>query len=99
MKITIDKNAVEKSGKKIIECNSYFIDDIAKLNGVIDGINNAWDGADALKYVNDMRDKYIYKLKELSSILENYGEYLKNVPGAYEILDETFSNKNINIGE
>lgn len=97
MKITIDQSAVEKSGRRIQECNSDFLSDINRLNNIIDGINTAWEGADALKYVNNMRDNYLYKLKELSEILQSYGEYLEKIPGAYAILDESFSNKNINV--
>lgn len=97
MKIVIDKKSISKSGNEILECNEYINSDIKKLEGIIDSINNAWEGSDSLKFVNSMKDTYIKKLTELYEILNTYGEYLSNVPGAYEVLDETFANKNINV--
>ena len=51
----------------------------------------------ALKYVNSMKEKYVNSLQEFNNILKEYSEYLSNVSGAYSILDETFSSKNINV--
>lgn len=97
MKIAIDNNIIKKSGKKIKECSSNISKDINNFNNVIDKINLTWTDNESTNSINKMRDSYIYKLKELCDDLDKYGEYLKNIPDAYEILDETFSNKNIDI--
>ena len=36
-------------------------------------------------------------LKELGQEMENYGLYLKNVPNAYDILDEEYASKEIEV--
>lgn len=97
MKITIDGSNVNKIGRSIVESSNTLIKDVSKLESIISDINTAWDGADELKYVNSMKDKYIKEITEFSKMVQKYGEYLQNVPGAYDLLDETFSNKNINV--
>lgn len=97
MKITIDSSNVSKLGKSIVENSNNLINDVKKLESIIGDINTAWEGADALKYINSMRDKYVKEISDFAGIVEKYGEYLQNVPGAYDLLDETFSNKNINV--
>ncbi len=97
MRVTIDKNNTNNIGKKIKENTDNIENDIKKLENVIESINSAWEGADALKYVNSMKEKYVNSLQEFNNILKEYSEYLSNVSGAYSILDETFSSKNINV--
>ena len=97
MNIEIKKSSVTNSGKKICEASLDFLSDIKKMEDIIDGINNAWEGAEALMYVNKMRESYIRRLNELAHNLEKYGEYLINVSEVYSLLDEIFSNKNINV--
>ena len=97
MDIKINKNEVVKMGNRIISESSDFSNEIKKFNNAIEKINIAWQGDDSLKYINVMRDKYIVGLKELADVIEEYGDYLKNVPEAYSILDETFSSKNISV--
>ena len=64
---------------------------------LIDNINTAWNGADALKYVNLMRERYIMKMSKIQEIILDYGNYLKSVPDSYSKVDESFSNRNINV--
>jgi hypothetical protein len=97
MNITIKKDEVLKIGKSIIDDASDFEDETKKLLSIIDNINLAWEGADALKYINILKDKYIVGLNELSDVIKNYGEYLKNVPEAYMLLDEAYCSENIDI--
>jgi uncharacterized protein YukE len=97
MKVTINKNSITKTSAQMKEATNDFISEIKKFEAVIEGINSAWEGADALKYVNTLKDSYLKKLNELSEYLEKYGDYLENIPGAYSLLDEIYSNKNINI--
>lgn len=97
MNISIKKSSVRDSGKQICDATLDFSSDIKKLENIINNINSAWDGADALKYVNNLKESYIVRLNELAANLENYGEYLINVAKVYDLLDETFSNKNINV--
>ena len=97
MKVTINKSSITDVSKTILENVEYLQSDIKKLEEVINSINTAWDGADALKYINTMRDKYIVQLNELIDVIQKNGEYLSNIPKAYDLLDETFSNKNVSV--
>lgn len=97
MNISIKKSSISSYGKQICDISSDFSSDINKLENVIEGINNAWQGADALKYVNKLRENYINNLNEIASDINKYGEYLVNTSGAYDLLDEIFANKNINV--
>lgn len=97
MKIVIDKSGVSKISTQMNESVNDFKSEIKKFETVIDGINNAWEGADALKFVNKLKDSYVRKLYDLVSELEKSSEYLKNIPEAYSLLDEIYSNKNINV--
>lgn len=97
MDIIIRKADITNYGKQIVEYSSQFNDEIKKFNALIDEINTIWDGADALKYVNVMKEKYITGLEEIKSIIDEYGEYLKKIPDLYSSVDEVFSSKNIDV--
>lgn len=97
MNISINKNNVLNYGKQLIDCSIEFENEIKKFNSIIESINTVWEGADALKYINTMHDKYNVGLDELKDTMEKYGLYLKIIPNAYSSLDEAFSSKNINV--
>ena len=96
MDINIKKSSITNSGKQICEASLDFLSDVKKFETIISDINNAWDGADSLKYVNKLKESYVNRLNELGENLKEYGEYLVNVSKVYDLLDETFANKNIN---
>lgn len=97
LKVSIDKNSINRKSKIILnEC-----EDLYKLNNrfisVIDNINTAWSGADALKYINTLKEKYVTELNNLTDVVNEYGIYMKNVPEAYDILDEIFESETIDV--
>ena len=89
----INDSEINKSSEIILSNVSDFDSDINKLNGIIDSINIAWNGSDALKYINAMKNSYIPKLKELSEMIKEYSKTLKNTTSSYKELDEQFSKK------
>ncbi len=97
MNIEINVSDVASYGKQMVECSGMFDDSVKEFNALIDAINTIWDGADALKYVNTMREKYIVGLNELKEYMLEYGTYLQKVPESYSALDEVFSSKNIDV--
>lgn len=97
MEIIINKEETSKLGNEIVDNAIEFDANIKKFNMLIDSINNAWEGADSLKYVNTMKEKYSIGLEELKEFIKLYGTYLKSVPNAYGILDEIFSSKSIDV--
>lgn len=97
MAVIVNKNDVTNYGEQIIEYSEEFSSEIRKFSELIDSINKAWDGADALKFVNTMKEKYVVKLEELKSVLDDYGKYLKDVSETYTVVDEIFSSKVIDV--
>ena len=97
MNIEINKTDITNYGNQIIDYSNEFKDEIKKFSALIESINTAWDGADALKYINIMKEKYIVGLEEMKSVLDEYGNYLKKIPEAYSALDEIFSSKSIDV--
>lgn len=97
MNIYIDESGITSISNNIQNDIDSFNSQIKMLNSVIDDINEAWQGGDALKYINVMRDKYIIALYDLHDLLEEYASYLNKVPGAYSTLDEAFKGKNLEV--
>lgn len=97
MEILIDKENVKKTGKNILSYSEEFSTCIKRFESIIDSINTVWSGADALKYINVMKEKYAFSLEELNDVIKQYGMYLEKVPVAYDTLDEVFSSKNIDV--
>lgn len=97
MEIIIKSDDVKKYGNQLIENCNEFENYIKKFDYLIDSINVAWEGNDSLKYVNTMKEKYLFSLEKLNSILEEYGDYLRDVPDVYATLDEVFASKNIDV--
>ena len=93
----IYEEGVDKNATDILNNVKNFEDEIKKLNRVIDNINTAWKGSDAIKYINAMKSAYIPELKELARNIEACGKYLQSVPKAYQTLDDIFSSKNIDV--
>lgn len=95
MDIYINKNNVKKIGSSILQDINDFYSDIKKIEQLIEDINNYWSGADELNYINKMSDVCLPKLYNKYNNFTKYGNYLKDVPGVYDLLDETFLNKRI----
>ena len=97
MNIVISKSDIKNYGSQIVDYSSDFKDEVKKFSALIETINTVWDGADALKYINTMKEKYIIGLEEIKSVLDEYGNYLKKVPETYSAVDEVFSSKIIDV--
>ena len=74
MNIVISKSDITNYGSQIVDYSSEFKDEIKKFSALIESINTAWDGADALKYINTMKEKYIVGLEEIKSVLDEENE-------------------------
>ena len=97
MEIKVNCSNLKSYGKKIKDKSSDFEKKIKKFEQIIDSINTAWDGSDALKYINVMKEKYIQTLNDTKSLLDDYGDYLSGASDSYEVLDEVFASKNIDV--
>lgn len=99
MDVEINVTDVKKRGNDMLGYLDKFNAEIKKFGMAIDVINMMWDGADALKYINEMKDKYLVGLNEMKSVLEEYGKYLQKVPDTYSAIDEAFTTKTIDVGD
>ena len=97
MDIFIKKSDILNYGNQIIDYSSEFKDEINKFNALIESINSIWNGSDALKYINVMKEKYIVGLEEMKTVLDDYGNYLNKITETYSSVDEVFSTKNIDV--
>ncbi len=97
MNIKVNNSALNKYGNKIKSNSKDFERDIKNFYSIIESINSAWEGDDALKYINVMRDRYMKMLLETKQLLDDYGNYLNGAADSYEVLDEVFSSKNIDV--
>ena len=68
MNIYIDEAGIKGTSDRLAEEARILLAQINMLDRTIDDINEAWQGADALKYINVMREKYVVYLK--NKILE-----------------------------
>lgn len=97
MRVTIQNDMINNKANSIMTNIDDLYSYLNELDDLISNINVAWRGNDVLKLVNSMREKYIKETRNLLEELQEYQDYLSNIPKAYELLDETYSNKNIDV--
>lgn len=97
MKIEINKDVVKSKGNEIVTYSEEFRNYVKQIYSIIDSINLVWEGSDSLKYINTMKEVYLKGLDSMSDAIQQYGTYLKNVPEVYEMIDEIYAKKNIDV--
>lgn len=97
MIISYNSGTIQSFASKMQVYSENITDEIKKIRKIISDISNAWTGDDASKYISVLQDRYILGLEQLKEIIDEYAVYLNNVPGAYELLDEFYSSKYIEI--
>lgn len=95
MTVEVDNHRLEKINANIEEKITDFSDCIKKFSNIVDNINTAWSGADALQYINIMKENNLKELNKLNDLLTEYNEFLSKIPQAYDLLDEIYSSKSI----
>ncbi len=70
---------------------------ISSLDTELGNINKAWQGADATKYTEKMKDDYKVLLTSINESFDSYIEFLSKVYGEYEKLDSEFAGKSIEV--
>ena len=95
MNVLIDKGQVSKIASSIVSDTEDLKKEIDNLLNSIEKLNTIWQGKDATKYVTGLKEDCILELNKYHDILQDYGNYLQNVPQGYDILDSIFSSKNI----
>ena len=95
MNININKTAVKNISSKIRNDNEAFLGEVSNLQNAVNNIMIAWNGDDATKY-KELMDSIIVGLNNFHSMIDSYTEFLSNVPGIYDTIDECYSNEKIN---
>ena len=93
----IDTGAIKSKTKGLSTNISSVKNEINSLKKSVSDIEGAWKGKKATEFVDNLNTSYISELNELEGILEDYNDFLSKVPRAYEMLDEQYGNKNINV--
>ncbi len=91
-KASVDNIVSELQGEQE-KITSY----ISKLDTELGEINDAWKGSDAIKYTEKMKADYKVLLKEFNDSLQSYIDYLSDVFGEYQKLDEKFAAESIEV--
>lgn len=95
MEININSSDVTSLAIQLYDCAESLENEIKKIRNTINNVSSAWTGNDAAKYVNVMQEKYILGLEELKDKITAYAVYLNNIPGAYDLLENIYSDKHI----
>lgn len=97
MQINVNGSKINKTVSSVRSKTDTIDNLIKQFEGMIEQIPTYWSGEDANKYIDLMRSNCISRLKVMNEIMRDYTNYLDKVPEVYEILDESFSNRNINV--
>ena len=97
MEIIVNGEEIKNYALQLKECSFSLENEIKKISNIISNISASWNGNDATKYVNIMQEKYILGLEELKQVIDEYIIYLNNIPEVYELLDDTYSGKHIEV--
>lgn len=95
MEINVNNEEISSLAIKLYDCTEQLENEIKKIRNTVSNISNAWSGNDATKYINVMQEKYILGLEELKEKLTDYAVFLNNIPGAYDLLDNTYTYEHI----
>ena len=95
MIIEVNADDIMKQSNNISEKIEEFSRSIKMFENIIDNLNTAWIGSDALSYINAMKEKNLVELNKLQTLLEEYNTFLSKVPEAYALLDEIYSSKGV----
>ena len=93
----IDKSIVSGKAKNLSVYVASVKSEINNLKSLTKEIDNSWKGKKGTDFINSLDNSYITELEKLEAILEDYNDFLSKVPRAYEMLDEEYGNKNINV--
>lgn len=94
---TIDTDKLIADANSLSEYVSNLNTEVNNINTTITNNKDSFQGQRGTTFFSSLTDTYITDLKSLISDIESYQEFLSNVPKAYELLDEEFGNKTIDV--
>ena len=97
MEIIVNSEGIKSVSTSLKNSITFLEEKKSQINTLMDGINEAWKGIDAMKYIEAIRINYIKELENLSECLNDCSEYLAKVPESYNKVDEQFASQKINV--
>lgn len=94
---TIDTDMLATDSSSLSNYISTLDTEVNKLNISVTDNQDSFQGQRGTDFFATLTDDYITDLKKLVTDLESYQEFLNQVPKAYELLDEEFGNKTIDV--
>lgn len=94
---TIDTDSVSNDATTLSNKIEEVSTEMTKLNTSIDDNKEGFQGERGNVFFEVLTENYISDLDNLKLDLESYQDFLSKVPGAYELLDEEFGNKTIDV--
>ena len=71
--------------------------ELKKLITVVGDLSSGWKGEEASEFVKKIDEDYINKMQDLISKIEKYQVFLSKTPGAYQLLDDIYAEKKIEV--
>ena len=97
MEIIVKNYELKSLASEMSNYSEELGEEIKKIRNIVENIEVSWQGPDAAKYINALKERYILGLEELKEIINEYTVYLNNLPEAYELLDNVYSSKHIGV--
>ena len=94
---TIDTDYLKSDATNLSSSVEDLNIETSKLNTTLDDNRDGFQGDRGTNFYEVLTANYITDLNNLVSDIEKYQEFLSKVPGAYELLDEEFGNKQIDV--
>ena len=88
VRVKADIDKIKMVGDNITESSVLFANKTRELENAIDEIINSWQGDDATRYINLLKENYVRNLAELASVLNDYGTYISSVSQIYASLEQ-----------
>ena len=95
-KITIDPDKLEELSIDINKLLTEYKENLSKINNIIINIedNNIWNGKDNKEFTINY-DSYKTYFDKVETLISQYSNYLKNISIIYKVIEDDYSNKNI----
>lgn len=97
MKVEIDTEKIKDASKTLEDEKANIEQEIKNLQSEIEKISSIWKGTDATTFIQLFDEKLISCLIRVNELVDLYGTDLGVVASTYEVLDDTFSEKSIEV--
>lgn len=94
---TIDTDSLSSNATTLNEKIEDIDSEITKLNTTLEDNKDGLQGERGTNFFDTLTENYVSDLENLKLDMQSYQDFLSRIPGAYEVLDEEFGNKTIDV--